>query len=506
MSEKSLTEIKEEARNAALKSLEKTEPDMTICDRIFCQSFVLGGKKGDFYNKVKELFKEESLKNERTKLIECLHQSTHLLNPCTQIIECLLGFARSGNARCKEFILNLYKKYYKEEYKIFRRSSSFSYKEIRAIFDYPDAETELAIFITLADLFGIKMENKDVLVLLIKKYISKTERIVWDTYLSDEEEEQLDWLRDDFINHYDEALKESKKVEKAVREAFPSLDYLYECGLNEVDSYRSALWFLKKMYPDSVYFEEETIVNVGILFQAFSSILVDEHERAEVAFSLLNNIVFSDDSAGNEINNTTKEPTTDAYSSNENAEYIQIKQKCNLLSEENKMLKNENRYFREQIKNQETQKVASEDRRIRELEKEVNELKHAMILQAEEDLPPVGEDIEQIKRILSEKNIIIVGGHQNWSNQLKKLFPKWTFVNPGSSNSVNLGILCKADFVFFNSKVLEHRDYYRIKKQIPKDNFGYLSKTNLNLTISEIYMELLNKGIVENISVDYDLE
>ena len=97
-----------------------------------------------------------------------------------------------------------------------------------------------------------------------------------------------------------------------------------------------------------------------------------------------------------------------------------------------------------------------------------------------------------MKDAISDKRIVIIGGHQNWHNKLKKLFPKWTLIYMDEFKAVTTSMLENHDYVFFYSDYLSHKSYNKCVAMLRENNipFGYLHGINPDITIKQVYESL----------------
>lgn len=143
------------------------------------------------------------------------------------------------------------------------------------------------------------------------------------------------------------------------------------------------------------------------------------------------------------------------------------------------------------VKSQSYQEIDVLKKRIEELEKEkqdwleerydydrLKELAYALEMEIETEPE---EDLTLAEKILSEKRVFLLGGHENWHAQLKRELPALNLVS-GTQHSVKPEIFQKADYVLLFSGHMAHTVYdkvkdYLYKRKIPYD---YLPSTQLN--------------------------
>ncbi len=100
--------------------------------------------------------------------------------------------------------------------------------------------------------------------------------------------------------------------------------------------------------------------------------------------------------------------------------------------------------------------------------------------------------VEEKEEAIKNKNVVIIGGHTNWTKKVRSRFQNWKIVNPGQTNNVDMKIIDHADAIFFYTDVLKHSVYntYIARCRDKKLCYGYLSSISFNKMIDEIYEHL----------------
>lgn len=97
--------------------------------------------------------------------------------------------------------------------------------------------------------------------------------------------------------------------------------------------------------------------------------------------------------------------------------------------------------------------------------------------------------LESKKKELAEKEVIIIGGHENWVTKMKQVFPEFLYISPDSTNR-------KIDFlkepnktIVFNTATNSHSLYYKVISVINnKNKLHYLNGNyNVDMAIEKIY-------------------
>lgn len=98
--------------------------------------------------------------------------------------------------------------------------------------------------------------------------------------------------------------------------------------------------------------------------------------------------------------------------------------------------------------------------------------------------------INLVERSLKSKlkglKVLVIGGHVNWQNKLKEIYPEFSYIASDNVN-FNVGMLKTADLVFFNILHCSHTLYYRVKENINwgrdkseyKDRLVYVNSNGL---------------------------
>lgn len=90
----------------------------------------------------------------------------------------------------------------------------------------------------------------------------------------------------------------------------------------------------------------------------------------------------------------------------------------------------------------------------------------------------------------SEKKVLVVGGHTNWQNKLRELFPKWQFISAGQ-NSLNDKMIRGKDCIICNTEVLAHSCYYKILSgRERRQKLCYVHSNNIQKCLRELAQQL----------------
>lgn len=191
------------------------------------------------------------------------------------------------------------------------------------------------------------------------------------------------------------------------------------------------------------------------------------------------------------------------------------------LSEENKVLKEENYKLNKiisgfQVENntvKERVKIeidAYKDEHLKEvyqLKKEIKNLNDELLeeqrnkeelkqlrellfnIQGKEYVPK--ESKGNLKDYSKYKSIVIVGGSLDWRKKIKEKYPEILTID-GFNENFEISILNNVDFIFFYTGYMNHATYYRVINFIKNKEIriGYIGKTNIQLVENEMIEEL----------------
>lgn len=133
-----------------------------------------------------------------------------------------------------------------------------------------------------------------------------------------------------------------------------------------------------------------------------------------------------------------------------------------------------------------------------EKDKEIQALRNALAqMKSNVDEMPVKEDVSQADlnayiAFIKNRKICIVGGHDNWTNKLKQIFPDWRYLPPEISGTIKLSSLKNMECIFFYTDHIGHNIYNKVldysrENKIP---VGYIASINISNNIQQIYSVL----------------
>lgn len=85
---------------------------------------------------------------------------------------------------------------------------------------------------------------------------------------------------------------------------------------------------------------------------------------------------------------------------------------------------------------------------------ELQRLRDYVYNETEDDVPEREISYEEMKRSIKDRNVIIIGGNENWTKKLKNEFPNWKFVGAIASPTVASGIIRNCEKIYFFTDTL----------------------------------------------------
>lgn len=212
--------------------------------------------------------------------------------------------------------------------------------------------------------------------------------------------------------------------------------------------YKNAKELYRKNNQETQFLELERLSEVNKLQKEENLVLENKLQKYIIDFEIIKN-----------NNNKIKTETEKEF-------YAQIKQ-----------LEIENEKLRSERKSTESNLV--ELHRLREF---------AFSLESEDTLND--SDSEEII-FPKDKNIFLVGGHENWRKKVKDNYPLLTIVD-GTNQNIDPDIFRNADLVLFFTPHMNHATYSKFIGYLNKNrvNYGYISQHNIKLFEHQLLSEL----------------
>ena len=438
----------------------------------------------------------------------------------------ILNGAKSGDEYCTELIKYLFKTYYKKLHNQLKRFSRITLAEIESLSESPeDGAVDIgyiAIILTLCSLNHIVLQDRcSVLYKLLNKKCEEDEAMQDEnteiTELADELFEECrkqveEWVAEDkekhprFMGQYKAYWKDYEFVSGCLRHFGYPQEYLYDCLENDmgiVIQLTRTLAVLRTVYPGKD-FTYEDVQRYTHLYSAVAA-LVDVSENLDRTNLLLLGLEDDYDSWDDEtmfhpenIKVAAVKKTGENRKPMVNVANIESTASSEDYLKEIDELRRKLNHREQELKNLRTQYSASQMARKeaeRALEDYGNDRDELIALREfayhlENENPELDEmSVEDMRKVISEKNYFVIGGHINWINKLKSEFPKWTCVLPGQHTNVDVDALINRDGIFFFTDHISHSAYGKCiaiarEHKIP---FGYLHGVNMEQIIRQIY-------------------
>lgn len=92
---------------------------------------------------------------------------------------------------------------------------------------------------------------------------------------------------------------------------------------------------------------------------------------------------------------------------------------------------------------------------------------------------------EKILRWQQEK-VLVVGGHVNWQNKLKLMFPSWQFL-ASDKNNISREVIQGKKYIIFHTEILTHASYYKIlAHRFDEQKILYVHSNNVQMCVQEL--------------------
>ena len=439
-----------------------------------------------------------------------------------KITSMMLSAARKGSAYSQELLRRLYKAHYKREYNALKRFRVISFDELTSFKNEAEVRAETyARILTIAPFFGIGLHfTCEAAYILIRDtvedmedaYLTKTEFLDLPEGLFKESLEKVERMLEGETDtgRRRRKFRDMLKFKQAVfRYNGMSLDYdvyLDEEGWTRKQALAITLSILKVTFPTREFSDDELYVYAEVFNQitAYSShfgILEDE----------VNMMLGMKDGYQYEVEALRVQPfETEAEKGQpRRSERISLvpaapPEKADSLEDlrrENEELRTLLQRARFNLKSASAEQAEAR-RTIRQLQameqsqsgllQELHALREFAYQSTEDDIIAKEPDYNALKNALRTKRVVIIGGHDNWTSQLRESFPGWVFVKPGPSGAGDVKVMDRADAVYFFTGFISHATYgkyvqYAREMDIP---FGYIHSTNIRANMRQIAGDL----------------
>lgn len=449
-----------------------------------------------------------------------------------KLLRLMYNGAKLGDRYCVELIKYLYKLYHKKEYNQLKRFRTISISEIFALSEDEWGGNNygaMGRILGMCQFMNIKQEDScSILYLLLdktrKEWISDNEKEREFSYFEDglfeECVQQIElWMKDIDQSDFRGFRKATKVyyehdefVEACLRHlGYPS-DYAYLCMENymglriqmartlavlKTANSKKEYTFDEVQKYTAMYSTVSALVNVAEYFDTELGYLtgdpVDDFEKEDMLFKP-ENVQYKpeeDKKTPSQKSITNVAPVSNGSAREEDylKEIALLRSKINEKELENKNLR--------EIYRQTKKQYDEADRMNKKYESERDELiaLRNFVYRLEQEVEEIADDsFEDMKKSIVSKNVVIIGGHVNWINKLKAIFPDWLYIPPSAYKTVDGKMLDNKDHVYFYTDYMNHISYIKFiaavrERKIP---FGYLGSVNIETVVKQIYEDLCN--------------
>ena len=514
----------------------KVAPDTAGADYFFLKEFVNESMEYDF-----SYIEKDFLKHCSDKMAEYYNAAWYgddMIYNCSpeesvrrKVMDMIFNGAKLGDSYCRELIKYLYKTYHKKEYNQLKRFKTINASEILAVSESADGDcgyADIGRIMGMCCFMGIPLsEDCSLLYLMLNRERGKWE--AEDDELSrfegfkegllEECIQTVDAWRDEDDRDDSKAISHEKYwedecfAEACLKMHGYSGGYVYECrhicDKLSIDLART-LALLKTVFPKRDFSHEDVqhyahiYTSIDALTQASSSfdeqverlLGVDNYSMDysdKPLFKPENIIVHEKKEEKKKTEPVNVAPVSLGKADAEDylAEIAMLRKKLHEQEQENRYLREVNRNAKNAERD--SQELVNKLQGDREELIALREYVYTSELEAE----PIAEtEIEEMKSAISEKDVVVIGGHVNWVQKLKQLFPNWLFIQPDTYKVVDGRMLENREHVYFFTDYLNHVTYVKFvavvrEKKIP---FGYLGSVNLDSVVRRVYGDLVRKS------------
>lgn len=518
------------AQNPALSRVFEMAPDTYGCDRIFVEFFINFDMIDDLPVIASDFLQHEAKNLQGRRIVRYLNPIMDHDRPeavfARFIMNLMMNALDAGSEYTKSLILHLYKTYYKKEYNDLKRFSSISLDEVvdlaRSHGERYFFNASIARILFISKLSGKKVGNDcNALYAMLNDYYKNTSRNEFYSF-GDAVDEKFDECLEEVEGMGMDGLYNlDAKVDKFVGNTLRWLGYdpmfaefcdEYEDGY--ADRLASTLALLRKTYPSKKEFTKQELVLYGTIVHILRALACNEDWFADnLGLMVCGEVdedfeeVFrprfhaADVKVGSEPKNPAPTVRREVLKTEDKAE--NDKDKTLLIAELEELrkkvhaLEGDNVALRSEIAGR--RKLQEENKRVSEALETANReraaLRSHLYNMTEDEQEPDEQSVEAMKQEISKLKIVIIGGHSNWVNKVKREFPDWSFVNPTASGTVDVTIVENADKIYFFTDILEHSTYHRYVNVLRGKSlsFGYIHGVNLEKNIRQIYHEMTGK-------------
>ena len=504
---------------------ERIAPDTYGCECIFLRTFITPKMSDDF-----SLIAKDFLKHEFSNLDE--HEMTDYLDYDDAeslpdrifekfILNLMMNAVNAGSEYARNLFCYLHKTYYKQEYKQLKRFNRLSYDDVRTLAnDGVDRHFpfNIARILSMAKMYGIEIAPENSFNYLMLTELNDGFGEDPDPVGFDREEidSNIDKIREIFSdNEIDEMyVRSDELVDECLDHYGYKPGYTWFCNDEIVDlddCLGIALHLLEENYPEKEDFTPEEIFLCAQLYAATGALTVTVDRMAE----RMKEVVYG--KRGTDYYDYFKEDfnpeMVGGVLRREKPQKVELKEptvinKNGISEEKEKLLMDEINTLRRKLHEQETmirqlkadmadkgklqEKLTAAQDKNENDQKELAALRDHLYHMTEDDEQESSVSVDDMKSAIADKKIVIIGGHTNWTNKMKSMFPKWDYVKPSATSAQDTSVLMKADKVYFFTDTISHSTYYRYVNVCREHKvlFGYIHGVNTDTNVRQVYREM----------------
>ena len=503
---------------------ERLSADKYGCESLFIEYFVNEQMEDDFPLIAHDFYLHEFSNLSEYENVEYLYTDRGIDEVGDVYIRFTLNMmmnaVNSGSEYAKSLFIYLYKTYYKKEYKILKKFSSICEDDVFSIVEDDYGKSvflpALARVMTMSKIMGIELDQD-----LDDLYNRMNTNSEWggkpgvdysfdqatgDAYRSCYEEIKEKY---DMETLYSLDAKVSEFLANSLMWAGFGPYLVDNADMNDtglLERLGLALSIYKKTYPGREYTIEDIVVYATILHAASAlACSTDMYSESLKTFAFgrdgtdfydFNPELFIPEEVstkGKSLNVAVQKKEEKAPIPVEMHKYDEGAMIAELDSVRLKVRKLEmdNQELRKSLdgKRQLEEDVKSVKEELEAANRELSALRNYVYNLTEKEEVEQSISVDEMKKVLSDRRIIIIGGHSNWVSKMRNEFPDWVFINPEASGSTDSSIVDKADRVYFFTDTISHSKYYQFMNTVRerKVSFGYIHGVNIEKNIRGIY-------------------
>lgn len=509
-------------------------PDTFGCDRLFAEQFVNDDMWEDF-NAIASDFLFNEYKNLLTyDMVSIKNYDTGDISPEDSFIRfvtsLMVNAVNGGSEYAKALVLNLYKTYYRREYKQLKRFSTISRDEVMSLAraekgdDMPaffGANMARILFISKLSGITIKEDCNSIYMALNTYYEKMRDKNRFD-YGDDGDYEEykknVEIVQQTYNMEklYTLDMKMSKFVGNSLRWNGYSEDYAELCdetdfGLTE--RVANTLRILNKSYPSKKDYTEEEIIFYATIFHMIGALTSTSdfcsrnlreimygpkafagYEEKYCKFNPDDITVREKPKSKTPVMIEIDKPSSNAEAYGEKLEINDYAEEINALRRKIHKLEEDNKELHGKLS--ETKRLDEENKKLKEdyeaLNKETSALRNYVYTLDNTEEDDIDIPVDKLKEDLKDTRVIIIGGHTKWTAKLKKEFPDWIYISPDITGTIDPSIVDKADMVYFFTDLISHTTYNRYMNIVRERNvnFRYIHGVNIEKNIRQIHEDL----------------